>query len=71
MERMTERRSDTNAFPDGMEQKDHILRLARGVECEGGSLRDFIGLLKLYVDAADDTGLDSNPLYQYWQIGGA
>ena len=62
-------RSRSNA--GGMEQKDHILRLARGVSCKGGSLADFIRLLAAYVDADDDTILDQYPYIGVWMMGGA
>lgn len=49
-----------------MEQKDHVLRIARGVEFYGGSLRDFIELLSMYVDGETDEILDEQPLYRHW-----
>lgn len=53
-----------------MEQKDHVLRLARGVAFRDGNLAEFISLLCRYVDADDDTVLDQQPLYGPWMLGG-
>ena len=64
-----EKRSETNSFPDGMEQKDHILRLARGAEREGIPFKVFIAGLGNYVD--DELLIDDQPLFGWWNMGGA
>jgi len=66
------KRSETNDYRPygGMEQKDHVLRLARGALAEGLNLAQFIELLKIYVDGNDDTVLDKAPLIGYWNLGG-
>ena len=70
-------RVDRNGIPRSksnsgdMEQKDHVLRLARGIAFRDGNLSDFISLLCRYVDSDDDTILDQQPLYGPWMLGGA
>ena len=55
----------------GMEQKDHILRIARGVASNRESFEKFIGLLEIYVDCEDESVLDDQKIYRYWIMGGA
>ena len=62
-------RSQSNARD--MEQKDHVLRVARGVQTKGEDFDRFLELLCVYVDADDDRALDEQPLYRYWAHGGA
>lgn len=54
-----------------MEQKDHILRLARGAKCKELSLDDLIRLIEEYVDSEDDKILDVRTHYAFWAMGGA
>jgi hypothetical protein len=61
-------RSQSNA--GDMEQKDHILRLARGVKTKDQGIDELLALLTIYVDADDDTILDTQPLLGYWSLGG-
>lgn len=62
-------RSQSNA--GDMEQKDHVLRLARGALTKDRDLNRFIELLEIYVDSETDEILETNPLYGYWAMGGA
>jgi len=55
-------------FPNGMQQKDHILRIARGAAEKGASWSLFIAQLERYVD--DEKVIDEQPLYGWWQLGG-
>ena len=61
------KRSESN-LPN-MEQKDHILRLARGAIFLGLTQEEFLIGLKLYVD--DETAIDNQPLLGWWLVGGA
>ena len=60
-------RSDSNLSE--MEQKDHILRLARGASRLDVSLAEFTQRLAMYVD--DESEIDRQPLVGWWSVGGA
>lgn len=62
------KRSESNDLGE-MNQKDHILRLARGAHRSNTSFERFIELLKIYVD--DETAIDRQPLSGFWYLGGA
>ena len=62
-------RSTVNA-PE-MEQKDHCLRILRGIKFIDGNIDDAINAIEKYVDAEDDTILNEEPLVRLWNVGGA
>lgn len=62
-------RSETNEFAQGMEQKDHILRLVRGAIFLNVSQEELLKGIKMYVD--DETAIDRQPLFGWWNLGGA